>query len=117
VADKKTLQIRFEGGVGQCVYSEEAAARVAEIPQVRTHITRASHVEPDNDHVAGGNWFADLKPVGDSKHYVDEAGKPFMTRQAAIDFELRKLAVLLKLRLPGKTEGGDADVTSSPQSG
>lgn len=43
------------GGAVRCVYGE--AINLASLGQL--HITRASHVEPDN----AGQWHADLGPV------------------------------------------------------
>jgi len=44
------------GGEVRCIYDE--ALDLREIGQLQ--ITRASHVEPDQD----GNWWADMGPVG-----------------------------------------------------
>ena len=66
------------------------------LSQEQTTLRRASHVEPDNEHRHGGNWLVDLTPVGGDVVYEDEQGEPFVTRQAAIDFELRWLDHWLK---------------------
>lgn len=44
------------GGAVRCIYSEEIDLAALGSPV----ITRASHVEPDQD----GHWLADLAPVG-----------------------------------------------------
>jgi hypothetical protein len=60
-------------GSVRCIYAEAIDLTALGIP----HITRASHVEPDQE----GRWSADLSPVG------GPVLGPFGTRSAALAAE------------------------------
>jgi hypothetical protein len=61
------------GGEVRCVYAEAIDLHVLGHP----HITRASHVEPDEQ----GRWWADLAPAGGPRL------GPFRLRTQALDAE------------------------------
>ena len=61
------------GGVVRCIYSEEIELATLGIPA----ITRASHVEPDQQ----GRWWADLSPVSGT------VLGPFACRSKALEAE------------------------------
>lgn len=89
-----TTRVIISRGEARAIYSDGMAPY---LQLLGAEVKRASHVEPDNEHRHGGNWYIDLSPlgvfdkfeqmVGDSKHYVDDEGKPFLTREAALAFE------------------------------
>jgi hypothetical protein len=61
-------------GTLRCIYDE-----AIDLMQLgAAQITRASHVEPDDD----GHWFADLSPLGGPRL------GPFMRRSEALDAEV-----------------------------
>ena len=66
------LIISTEGKV-RCLYDE--AIHLAELGEL--HITRASHVEPDES----GQWWADMSPVHGPKH------GPYEQRSQALEAE------------------------------
>ena len=74
------MQIIIEsGGTVRCVYAEEIDLAALGSPV----ITRASHVEPDQQ----GRWWADMSPVG------GEVLGPFLSRSEALAAEQEWLQV------------------------
>lgn len=65
------------------IYSDNLVPYMGEDVQIE----RASHVEPDPEHLRGGNWYVDLARVGGTLHFVDDQRKPFVTREHALAFE------------------------------
>lgn len=79
------------GGI-RAIYSDDLLPYVERLRTkygLQVVIERATRVEPDPH--GPGNWEVDLRPAGGPVCREDEEGRPFLRRQAAIDFELRWL--------------------------
>ena len=71
-------KIKFDAAGGfKAIYSDEIADVVRDVGPVK--ITRASMVEPDEN----GQWVADMSPREGPK------SQPFITRQEALDWEVK----------------------------
>ena len=97
-------EIVIEDGELRAIYSDDLLPYIESVraefglsPE-DIQINRATRVEPDPTHKAGGNWLVDLTPVGGPVFYLDEDDRPFIKRQDAIDFELRWLTAHWLLR-------------------
>jgi hypothetical protein len=95
----------------RAIYSDELLPYIRRLrahfglPESAIRVQRASHVEPTKC----GTWYVDLNPVGGDIVYVDEEGRPFDTRQSALDYEVAWL------RANWLLNGDSTDASSQPK--
>lgn len=80
------MVLRIRDGMLLAVYDDKLVALLRHFPDAV--VIPAGRVAPDNAHSFGGNWLIEWnREIGGPIDFVDGKGRPFVTRQAALDYE------------------------------